>query len=142
MTVISADRPDPRYYIQIIQHDDGNWESQPMPLDDIVVPARLGIPGFSMQGLRSVTKTNVNHYAEDFITNHAPPFAQSNALYVLSSQTSGTAVDDANAMFTWINAVRAESNTLSAQIDTMTFDQIVVFNIPAQPWPAPPPSIA
>lgn len=137
-TLISATRPDPRFYIQIIQHDDGNWEAQPMPLDDVVRPPSLGIPGFAIPGLRSVTKTTVNNYASTYITTYAPAYMQSNALYVLQSQASGPDVDNAHAMFTWIDAVRAYSNTLNSQIDLMSFDQITTFIIAAAGWPPPP----
>jgi hypothetical protein len=140
MTTITADRPDPRFYIKIIQHDDGNWEAEPMPLDDVTRPLLLGMV-VTIPGLRSVTKVSVNKYTETFIFNYAPNTAQNNALYVLSHQTSGPEFDDANAMFTWINAVRARSNEINASIDTMTFDQLVVFLVPSAGWPNPPASL-
>jgi hypothetical protein len=37
MPIISKDRPDQRYYKNIVQGDDGNWSSEQMHLDDDVL---------------------------------------------------------------------------------------------------------
>lgn len=137
--VITKDRPDSRFFINIMQSDDGNWSSEPMPLDDVTV--NLFGRDISTAGLRSRTQGEVNNFAQQFILNMAPDWYQRDLLFILHSQTSGPEVDDANAVFNWINAVRNYSNILNDQISVMTFDQIVVFTVPAANWPSPPDSL-
>lgn len=139
VSIISHDRPDPRFYVNIVQGDDGNWSSDQMPLDDIAITK--GLNNFTAKGLRTLTKDNIDNYTQQYILSHAPDYAQRNALYVLSTETTGTDFDDANAMFTWINAVRAENDTLKTAVDSMTFDQLVVYVIASSPWPPPPSSL-
>jgi hypothetical protein len=94
-------------------------------------------------GLISITQQNINNYMSTYITRYAPDYAQRNALYILQTQTSGAAWNDATAMFNWINAVLAHGTTLKTAVTTMTFDQLVVYYIdPTDPgWPVPPPSL-
>jgi len=137
--VITHDRPDPHFYIQIIQHDDGNWEAQPMPLDDQVV--NTGHVSITVPGLRTMTTRSVDTYALAYITRFAPDYAQRNALYILQTQTSGTDWTWANDMWNWITSVRTYSDSLNTSVGSMTFEQLVVFVIDGQNWPAVPPSI-
>lgn len=141
MPIITHDRPDSRFYINIVQGDDGNWSADQMPLDDVSVH-KPGLPtGLIAQGLRTITIGNVNSYAQTYILDFAPDFAQRNALYVLQTSTSGTAWQTATDMWNWINAVRNETNVLTAQIKNMDFNTLVTFSIPAAPWPAVPNSL-
>jgi hypothetical protein len=140
MAIITATRPDPRFYQSILQHDDGNFESEQKPLNDSTSFAA----GFSSTGvitalgLRSQTKLTVDAYAQRYILNSASADAQRQALKALSTTTSGPAHDNAVAMFAWIDSVNAYAATIKNPINTMTFDQIVVFVIPNTGWPPPP----
>jgi hypothetical protein len=133
MPINFAQRPDPRFYQNIMQFDDGSFTADQMPLDDVVITR--GSQTFVTAGLRNITKQNINAYAGSYITTFAPPYAQNNALHVLATETSGADYDAAAAMFQRINNTRDYSNQLCAAVDTMTFDQLVVYTVPTTGWP-------
>jgi len=133
MPINFAQRPDPRFYQNIMQFDDGSFTADQMPLDDVVTTR--GSKTIVTAGLRNITKQNINAYAAAYITSFAPPYAQNNALKVLATQTSGSEFTAATAMFTRIDNCRAYSNQLCAAVDTMTFDQLVVYTVPTTGWP-------
>jgi hypothetical protein len=137
--LITADRPDERFYINIIQHDDGNWEAEQMPLDDSEV-TMTGTTFMSM-GLRSVTQGQVDSYASQAILTNAPADMQRNGLYYMQQHAPGTG-DATYAsykdMFDWINAMTAYRDTVKTNISTLTFDQLVVYSIPSLAWPTLP----
>jgi hypothetical protein len=141
MPVITASRPDQRFYINIVQYDDGNWAADPMPLDDVTVK-KPGLGSLVAKGLRTLTIDNTNNYAQTYILTYAPDYAQRNALQVLATQTSGTAWQNATDMWNWINAVRANAQTLAGQIKNMDFNTLVTYTVPTQNWPAVPASLA
>jgi hypothetical protein len=138
--VITKDRPDPRFFTNIIQSDDGNWSSEPMALDDMTVTMPLG-QTFSVPGLRSIAQGWVNNFAQQLILTLAPLWYQNNLLFILHTETSGPEFDDATAVFQWINDVRNYSNIVNDQISVMTFDELVVFAVPNANWPVPPESL-
>jgi hypothetical protein len=136
-----ATRPDPRYYINIQQHDDGNYSADQMPLDDSST-TRVDMTGSQqtkvIPGLRSQTKDQINAYAQTLIYTYAPAWVQSNALHVITTGSPPADLADANATWQWINDSRAIASTECAKIDGMNFNQIVVYVIPKDTWPAPP----
>jgi len=138
--VITKDRPDPRFFTNIIQSDDGNWSSEPMPLDDQTITLLNGMT-VSMPGLRSIAQGWVNNFASELILSMAPLWYQNNLLFILHTETSGPDFDAATAVFQWINDVRNYSNIVNDQISVMTFDQLVVFTVPNANWPTPPESL-
>ncbi len=143
MPIITHDRPDPKYYMNIIQYDDGNWAADPLPLDDtIVYPAKggYGIAGIKQPGLRTTTSAAATNLARTLINKFAPNDLQRNALYILATQTSGTAWTNAKAMMDWIVAVNAFRDAEIANVKTLNFNQLVAYLPPAgvPPWPAPP----
>lgn len=133
MPINFAQRPDPRFYQNIMQFDDGSFTADQMPLNDVIITR--GTQTYVTAGLRNITKQNINAYAGAYITTFAPPYAQNNALHVLATQTSGQEYTDAAAMFQRINNTRDYSNQLSAAVDLMTFDQLVVYTVPTTGWP-------
>jgi hypothetical protein len=133
MPINFAQRPDPRFYQNIMQFDDGSFTADQMPLNDVVITR--GSQTYVTAGLRNITKQNINAYAASYITTWAPPYAQNNALHVLATQTSGPDYDAATAMFQRINNTRDYSNQLCANVDTMTFDQLVIYTVPTTGWP-------
>jgi hypothetical protein len=133
MPINFAQRPDPRFYQNIMQFDDGSFTADQMPLDDVVITR--GSKTYVTAGLRNITIQNINSYASAYITSFAPPYAQNNALHVLATQTSGAEFDAATAMFQRINNCRDYSNQLSAAVQLMTFDQLVVYTVPTTGWP-------
>lgn len=136
-----ASRPDPRYYVNIQQHDDGNYSADQMPLDDTTT-TRFDMTGAqqtkTIPGLRSQTNDLINAYAQTYIYNFAPPWVQSNANNVIASGTTGQALTDAQATWTWINSVRTVANQQTALIDGYNFNQIVTYVLPLNIWPTPP----
>lgn len=143
MPIITRDRPDSKYYINIIQYDNGDWAADPLPLDDtIVYPAKgqYGAAGLTLPGLRTTVSKPIATQARQLIQKYAPNDLQRNALYILTTQTSGTAWTNAKAMMDWIAAVNAFANTEIANVQTLNFNQLVAYIPPSgtPPWPVPP----
>lgn len=143
MPIITHDRPDPKYYMNIIQYDDGNWAADPLPLDDTVVyPAKggYGTVGISKPGLRTTISDPVATLARQLINKYAPNDLQRNALYILATQTSGSAWTNAKAMMDWIVAVNAFRDAEIANVKTLNFNELVAYIPPTAvpPWPVPP----
>jgi hypothetical protein len=143
MPIITHDRPDSRYYINIIQYDNGDWAADPLPLDDTIVhPVKggYGSVGISQPGLRTRISGPVTGLARDLISKYAPNDLQRNSLYILATQTSGTAWTNAKAMMDWVAAVNAFRDNEIANIKTLNFNQLVIYIPPVgiPPWPAPP----
>jgi hypothetical protein len=142
-TMTTKDRPDKRYYKNIVQGDDGNWSSDPMSLDDVTV--QIGNRSIPTAGLRTMQSNGVSVYALNYIRRYAPEDAQRNAIYILSTQTSGTAWTNAKAMMDWIASVNAfRDNEITTNVRTLNFNQLIAYTIPAgtPPWPAPPASLS
>jgi hypothetical protein len=140
--------PDQRYYTEVTQHDDGSFSANPKPLVDQTVNRMDPTTGvgktYVYPGLRStVTNTMINPFAENYILSYAPEWAQRNANNIIAQPSLYTTqqVTDAKAMWTWITAVIARANELQAQVEAMSFEQIVAFVVPAGPWPPPPASL-
>src|SRR4029077_11665255 len=135
-------QPDPRYYQNVQQHDDGSYSADQKPLDDVSTtrpnPADHSNPmTVIIYGLRSVVRdTMINPTASAYIYKFAPDYAQRNANNIIAQPANYTPqeVQDAKDMWTWINDVVAYSNTLVDQINLMTFDQIVVWVVPSTGW--------
>lgn len=154
MTTFSA-KPDPKYYMNILEHDDGSYTADQKPLDDWTVEKLdMGQPGYItvvMFGLRSTLCNEViNAQAERYIYKYAPPWAQANATQVIVKlgPQSGSLpadqqqdLDDANALWDFVNACVAYSNQLSDEVRAMTFEQILVYVVPTTGWPNPPASL-
>jgi hypothetical protein len=134
--ITSATRPDPNYYIHIQQHDDGSWTADPMPLDDqsITIPM-LGT--MLTKGLRTLTKDQVDLVAFQSIELNAPADMQRNSLYIVAQGSATTGYASAKACLDWVNAMNAFRDNQKALINTMTFDQLVVYTVPTG-WPALP----
>jgi hypothetical protein len=146
MAIITTTKPDPRYYTSIMQLPDKTWSSEQMAMNDIhFVP-----PGLNTQsdpnnvvvipGLPSQTAANVTEQAATLVNKYAPADVQRNALYTLSTTTSGTPYTNAKATMDWVAAVNAYRDTQVANVMTLTFDQLVAYVVPVgiPPWPAPP----
>jgi len=152
MPIISHEKPDPNYYINIVQYDDGNWAADPMPVDDIIMyPPKGGyagpsIPaantkGIAIPGLRTITGNAVAKQAQIFINRYAPPDIQRNALHTITTvPSSDPTYAPAKAILDWVNSVNSYRDTEIAHVKTLTFNQIVIYVVPAgaPPWPAPP----
>jgi hypothetical protein len=144
MPIITHDRPDPKYYRNIIQYDDGNWAADPLPVDDtIVYPVKggYGSVGLPQPGLRTTISKPVATIAMQLINKYAPNDLQRNALYVLATQTSGTVWTNAKAMMDWIVAVNAFRDAEIARVKALNFNELVAYLPPVgvfPPWPAPP----
>jgi hypothetical protein len=143
MPILTRDRPDPKYYMNITQYDDGNWAADPLPLDDtIVYPAKgqYGTAGLTLPGLRTTISKPIATQAMQLIQKYAPNDLQRNSLYILATQTSGTAWTNAKAMMDWVAAVNAFRDSTIANIKTLNFNQLVAYMPPVgmPPWPAPP----
>jgi hypothetical protein len=143
MSIITHDRPAPKYYTNIIQYDDGNWAADPLPVDDYVVyPIKGGYDtaGLPKPGLRTVVSGDVITMARNIINKYAPNDLQRNSLYILLTQTSGTDWTNAKAMMDWIVSINNYRDTEVANVKTLNFNQLVAY-LPPQgmpPWPAPP----
>jgi hypothetical protein len=144
-----ATPPDTRYYQNVQQQDDGTYSADQKPLDDLATtrpnPADHANPmTVIIYGLRSVVRdTMINPAASAFIYKFAPDYAQRNANNIIAQPGNYTPeqVQDAKDMWTWINDVVAYSNTLVTQVQSMTFNQIVVWVVPSTGWPDPPASL-
>jgi hypothetical protein len=144
-----ATPPDPRYYQNILQHDDGSYTADQKPLDDTTTtrmnPADHANPQIVIiYGLRSVVRdTMINPSTSAYIYKFAPDWAQRNANNIIAQPGSYTAqqLQDAKDMWTWIDSVVAFSNSLVANVNAMTFNQLVVWVVPSTGWPAPPDSL-
>lgn len=140
----STTKPDPKYYLNIQQQDDGTWTADQIPLDDIRV-GRRGIPsaGQLSPGLRTLTGQAVAAQAQQLIFGYAPPDLQRNFLQTLATSTSGTPWTNAKAAMDWVAAVNAYRDSQIANVHTLTFDQLVAYIVPVgiPPWPAPPTSL-
>jgi hypothetical protein len=145
MAIITATRPDPKYYTNITQLPDLSWSSDEMLLDDIQqVP-----PGFTsaadqniivIPGLRSIVAATVTEQAAGLINKYAPANVQRDALYTLSTTSSGTAHDNAVATMNWVTAVNSYRDAQIANVKTLNFNQLKAYVVPSgvPPWPAPP----
>jgi hypothetical protein len=143
MAILTRDRPDPKYYTNIVQYDNGDWAADPLALEDTTIyPVRGGYSsaGILVPGLRTITSNSLKALALQLINTYAPSDLQRNALFILTTQTSGTAWTNAKAMMDWIVAVNAYRDTQIANINTLNFNQIVTYIPPTgmPPWPAPP----
>jgi hypothetical protein len=153
MPILTHDKPDPMYYYNIIQYDDGNWAADPLPIDDYMVyPAMGGYagsqvpgatrpPGVLRQGLRTTTGNSVASFAQTFINKYAPPDLQRNAIHTLATvPSSDPSYAPAQAMMTWIASVNSYRDTEIAHVKTLIFNQLVVYQVPTgqPPWPSPP----
>ena len=145
MSIITTTKPDTRYYTNILHLPDGTWSSDQMSLVDLpVVP-----PGFTssdpqniftIPGLTSNTAANVTEQAAQLINKYAPADVQRNALYILSTTTTGTPHANALATMQWVAAVNTYRDTQITNVKTLNFDQLVAYIVPTgiPPWPAPP----
>jgi len=139
-SIITPTKPNSLYYVNIHQLPDGTWSSDQMMLDDLqYVPPGSGDPkhAVSVPGLRSNTAVTPTEYAAGQINKYAPPDVQRNALYVLSTSTTGTAWTNAKATMDWVNAMNSFRDTEIARIRTLTFTQLTSYVLPTG-WPAPP----
>jgi len=145
MAIITTTMPDPKYYASITQLPDYTWSSEQKGLDDI----QMNRPGagsndpqniFIIPGLRSEVAANVTEQAASLINKYAPADVQRNALYTLSTTTSGTPYTNAKATMDWVAAVNAYRDSQVANVHTLNFDQLVAYAVPVgvPPWPAPP----
>jgi hypothetical protein len=141
MTIVTKDRPDQRYYRNIVQGDDGNWSSDQMYLDDTTLT--IAARSYPVAGLRTMTANGVMTAAKQLIAGYATQELQRNALYTLTQTTSGTPHDNAVAMMNWIAAVNTYRDNEAAHVRTLNFNQLIVYVVPAgiPPWPAPPASL-
>jgi hypothetical protein len=141
MAIVTKDRPDQRYYKNVIQGDDGNWSADQMNLDDTTIS--IGGRSYPVAGLRTIQANGVMKQAQSFINTYATAALQRNALYILSTTTSGTPHDNAVAMMNWIAAVNSYRNSQVANVRTLNFNQLIAYIVPsgAPPWPAPPTSL-
>jgi hypothetical protein len=141
MTIVTKDRPDQRYYRNVIQGDDGNWSSDQMYLDDTTLT--IGARSYPVAGLRTMTANGVMTAAQMLIQGYATAELQRNALYILATTTSGTPHDNAVAMMNWIAAVNTYRDSQVANVRTLNFNQLIVYVVPAgiPPWPTPPASL-
>jgi len=141
MPIYTKDRPDPRYYRNIVQGDDGNWAAEQMPLDDVVVT--IGARTYPTAGLRTVQAQGVISQAIQLIGKYATEELQRNALYILSTTTSGTPWTNAKAMMDWIASVNSYRDAQVANVRTLNFNQLIAYSVPigTPPWPTPPASL-
>ncbi len=131
--------------MSIVQLPDLTWSSEQMPIDDVgIIP-----PGYTsanpanmviLPGLRTKTGNNVAEQAASLINKYAPADVQRNALYTLSTTTTGTPHANALATMNWVGAVNTYRDTQIANVKTLNFDQLVAYIVPTgiPPWPAPP----
>jgi hypothetical protein len=140
--MITKDRPDPRFYKNIIQGDDGNWSSDQMPLDDVTV--NIGARTYQTAGLRTMVSRAVVQQAQLIINRYTTAETQRNALYILTTQTSGTPWTNAKAMMDWIGQVNTfRDSEIANNVLPLNFNQLIVYLVPTgtPPWPAPPASL-
>jgi len=142
-SIITPTKPNPVYYVNIHQLPDGTWSSDQMQLDDVqVVGPSMGAAHYAIPvpGLRSITAMSVTEYAAGVINQYAPSDIQRNALYVLSTTTTGTAHDNAKATMDWVGAMNTYRDNEIAHVRTLTFNQLVAYHVPAGTgtWPTPP----
>ena len=137
MATIFAQRPDPNYYINIQQHDDGNWSADQMALDDVTITMPMHGDVMS-KGLRTNTKDTIDMYAFQSIQINAPPDMQRDALYIISQGSGAPGYASAKACMDWIVAMNLYRDQLKGTVNAMTFDQIVVFVVGESGWPALP----
>ena len=90
------------------------------------------------KGLRTIFQEDCNSFCAQAVLANAPVDIQRDGLYILSKNVPGAALDSANAMFDWIKAMQAYRDSLNTTIAGMTFDQLTVYSIPNQAWPAVP----
>ena len=137
MPTTFSTRPDSNFYIHIQQHDDGSWSADPMPLDDVIVTIPM-IGDVASKGLRSITKENIDSFAAQSVLVNAPPDMQRNSLYIVSQGTGATGYASAKACMDWVTAMNAYRDTQKTAVNTMTFDQLVVYTVTSTGWPAVP----
>ena len=146
MPIITTTKPDMRYYVSVMQLPDLTWSSEQMALEDVhfFPPAFNAGPDTQnlvvVPGLKSITASNVTEQAATLIQKFAPADVQRNALYTLSTTTSGTPYTNAKATMDWVAAVNTYRDTQVANVMTLNFDQLVAYIVPVgiPPWPAPP----
>jgi hypothetical protein len=139
-SIITPTKPNLLYYVNIHQLPDGTWASDQMPLDDSqFVPPAAGSASHAIPvlGLRSYTAQSVTEYAASLVNKYAAADIQRNALYVLSTSTSGTAWTNAKATMDWVTSVNSFRDTEITHVRTLTFNQLVAYIIPTG-WPVPP----
>jgi hypothetical protein len=140
MAVYTKDRPDQLFYKNIVQGDDGNWSSDQMNLDDDTVS--IGGRSYPTPGLRSIQANGVMAHAQALIIRYATAELQRNALYILSTTTSGTPHDNAVAMMNWITSVNTYRDNEVARVKTLNFNQLIAYIVPPEAnWPPAPTSL-
>jgi hypothetical protein len=142
--VVTKDRPDQRYYKNIVQGDDGNWSADQMNLDDTTLS--IGGRSYPVAGLRTIQANGVAAQAKLLIKSYATEALQRNALFILATTTSGTPHDNAVAMMNWIASVNTYRDNEAARVRTLNFNQLIAYIVPvgippSGPWPAPPASL-
>lgn len=137
MATTYATRPDPKYYINIQQHDDGNWSADPMPLADVTITIPLH-GAVKSKGLITLTQDSIDSFAAQSVAVNAPADMQRNSLYIVAQGSATAGYASAKACLDWVTAMNAYRDTQKAQVATMTFNQIVVYIVSASGWPAVP----
>jgi hypothetical protein len=131
--------------MNIIQLPDMTWSSDQRLLDDMEITP----PGYTsnnplnnimLPGLRTDIASGVVEQAAQIINKYAPADVQRNALYTLSTTTSGTPYTNAKATMDWVASVNSYRDTQTANVKTLNFDQLVAYVVPTgyPPWPTPP----
>jgi hypothetical protein len=143
MAIITATRPDPKYYVNIQQLPDLTWSSDQMPLDDLkyLPPAHTNPDSAAIApGLRTLTASSVYETAANLIAKYATADVQRDALTILATTSSGTPWTQAKATMDWITAVNVYRDTQVANVYTLNFNQLVAYVAVAgvPPWPSPP----
>jgi hypothetical protein len=111
-----------------------------MPLDDAqYVPPASGsvIHAVAVPGLRTNVADTVTEFAAGQVVKYAPADIQRNALYVLSTSTSGSAWTNAKATMDWVTAMNTFRDNEITNVRTLNFTQLTTYIIPSG-WPAPP----
>jgi len=143
-SITSPTRPDPKYYLNIVQQPDLTWTADEIPLDDTLIGTHLtGPDGRTAPGLRTITAFSVTAQAQQLINRYAPPDLQRNFLATLATSTTGTAHDNALAAMNWIGSVNTYRDNEIANVKTLNFSQLVAYVLPVgtPPWPVPPTSL-
>ena len=137
MATTFAQRPDPNFYINIQQHDDGNWSADQMALDDVTITIPLH-GDVTSKGLRTHTKDNIDTYTFQSVQINAPPDMQRDSLYIITQGSGAAGYAPAKACMDWVVAMNQKRDALKATVNALTFDQLVVFVVSEQGWPPLP----
>ena len=132
-----ATRPDPNFYINIQQFDNGDWTADQMALDDVTVTIPMHGDVIT-KGLRTLTKDNIDLYTFQSVQINAPPDMQRDSLYIVTKGTGAAGYASAKACLDWVEAMNVKRDTLKTSVSTMNFNQLIVFVITEAGWPALP----